>query len=98
MRSLPGQWSTNLAEPDSVEGISAFLESASRHGGCEMPSVYGLSDETVREILSSVRTIMVVGASPNPARPSNDALGFFKRFGRRTRGLARLRRDVDPTI
>jgi|HubBroStandDraft_1064217.scaffolds.fasta_scaffold596254_2 uncharacterized protein len=42
-----------------------------------MQAVYGVSDETAREILTSVRTIAVVGASPNPAWPSNEAPGFL---------------------
>jgi predicted CoA-binding protein len=39
--------------------------------------VDGLGDETIREILTSVRRIAVVGASPNPARPPNGVLGFL---------------------
>jgi uncharacterized protein len=35
----------------------------------------GVSDDEVRSILTGVSTIAVVGASPNPARPSNDILG-----------------------
>ena len=37
----------------------------------------GLSDETIRDLLLSVHTVAVVGASPNPARPSNEILGFL---------------------
>lgn len=44
-------------------------------------TVDGLSDEAIREILTSVRTIAVVGASPNPARPSNGLLAFLVERG-----------------
>ena len=37
----------------------------------------GVSDDEVRSILTGVSTIAIVGASPNPARPSNDILGFL---------------------
>lgn len=35
------------------------------------------SDDDIRAILTSVRTIAMVGASPNPARPSNRVLRFL---------------------
>lgn len=44
----------------------------------------GLPDEAIRDILTSVRTIAVVGASPNRARPSNGVLAFLIRRGYET--------------
>lgn len=42
-----------------------------------MASIDGVSDDEVRSILTEVSTIAIVGASPNPARPSNEILGFL---------------------
>ena len=49
-----------------------------------MASVDGLTDAAIRDILTSVRRIAVVGASPNPARPSNDVLGVLIDHGYET--------------
>ncbi|MGA0531073.1 CoA-binding protein [Hansschlegelia sp. KR7-227] len=41
------------------------------------------SDELLRHVLTTVRTIAVVGASPNPARPSHRVAVYLARSGYR---------------
>ncbi|HEX2580826.1 MAG TPA: CoA-binding protein [Dongiaceae bacterium] len=41
------------------------------------------SDELIREIAENTRIIALVGASPNPARPSNDVMRFLQKAGYR---------------
>jgi O-acetylhomoserine (thiol)-lyase len=43
-----------------------------------MPSY---EDGTIRDILTSVKTIALVGASADPSRPSNDVMGFLLNQG-----------------
>lgn len=40
-----------------------------------------LNDEQLAELLSAARTIAVVGASPNPSRPSNVVMGYLVEKG-----------------
>ncbi|MBV8336394.1 MAG: CoA-binding protein [Alphaproteobacteria bacterium] len=42
------------------------------------------SDEYLREILTSVRTIAIVGASPRRERPSHGVMAYLQRQGYRT--------------
>ncbi|MBV9784418.1 MAG: CoA-binding protein [Acidisphaera sp.] len=44
-------------------------------------SIDGLSDDTVRQVLSETRRIALVGASANPARPSNGVMRFLLQRG-----------------
>lgn len=41
-------------------------------------------DAYIREILTSTRTIALIGASPNPARPSHGVLGYLTASGYET--------------
>jgi predicted CoA-binding protein len=41
------------------------------------------TDKTVREVLTSARTIALVGASPDPSRDSHDVMRFLLRRGYR---------------
>jgi uncharacterized protein len=45
------------------------------------------SDAQIRDILQNVRTIALVGFSPNPARDSNGVLAFLLRHGYRVAGI-----------
>jgi uncharacterized protein len=49
-----------------------------------MAAVDGLNDAVIREILTGVQRIAVVGASPNPLRPSHDVLGVLINRGYET--------------
>ena len=49
-----------------------------------MAQVDGLGDAAIRDILTRVRRIAVVGASPNPLRPSHDVLGVLINRGYET--------------
>ena len=49
--------------------------SAPGAGGTSGPS--GLGDAALRGVFERVRAIAVVGASPNPARPSHGVMGFL---------------------
>jgi uncharacterized protein len=42
------------------------------------------SDAYLRDILTGVRTIAVVGASPRPGRPSHGVMAYLQRHGYRT--------------
>lgn len=48
-----------------------------------MPASISTTDEPLRAILERVRTIAVVGASANPARPSHVVFAFLKAHGYR---------------
>ena len=49
-----------------------------------MTAIDGLADTEIRDILTSVRRIAVVGASPNPLRPSHEVLGALINRGYET--------------
>lgn len=44
-------------------------------------SIDGLDDKKIRSILTSVKTFAVIGASPNPERPSNGVMEFLLEEG-----------------
>ncbi len=44
-------------------------------------SLHGMSEEQIKSILVVTRTIAIVGASPNPARPSHKVAEYLIRHG-----------------
>ena len=48
-----------------------------------MTPIDGLGDDAIRQILTSVRTIAVVGASPRRGRPSHEVMAYLQRHGYR---------------
>ncbi|QAY96484.1 CoA-binding protein [Methylovirgula ligni] len=52
-----------------------------------IPQNISPSNDKLREILQSVRTIALVGLSANPLRPSNGVFGFLLRHGYRAVGV-----------
>jgi predicted CoA-binding protein len=61
--------------------LFARLEAASTFGRFQMTAAFQNTDDTLRTILTTSRTIALVGASPKPERPSNEVLGFLVRSG-----------------
>ena len=49
------------------------------------PDAAAAAAPDVRQLLADARTIAVVGASPNPARPSFGVMGYLQRHGYRVR-------------
>lgn len=48
-----------------------------------MPADRQTLEDTIREVLTSVSTIALVGASDNPDRPSHEVMAFLQRHGYR---------------
>ena len=76
----------SMIQPDAREGIAAFLEKRAPLWPefSPAPSLIDhdhYSDATIRAILTSVKTIAIVGASPNPARPSYLVLKYLMSRG-----------------